>query len=219
MVFKQELPSHSSMILSALFQLIVLAKSDALCNDAKSVCHAFDFKKFDGKWIEVGGSAQVRERLGFDCTCTHYQFKALDNGNMKMSKVCNRGFFHNDIITENADLTRKEFTSQFRIKYPNKKMHNLFHLFGTRANYEIKNVWVKDGQYQYALVVAPKKALVPDMIENRFEAYWVLSRQPDMSEEDLNQVLRYLVEAGYHLDDAHFKKTEQIKCAAKAPLA
>ena len=190
-----------------------------LCNAAKSACTSFDVKKYDGKWFQIGGSESVREEWGFDCKCTSFSYLSSADGNAKLTKQCTKGLFNNNVDTIVGNLQRKDSPSQFRVTYPKKHFRNFFHILGSRPNYEIKNVWADQyGNYQYALVVAPKTKKIPNFIENFNEKYWVLSRTPEMPETVLNEILRYATEAGFHTELSRFKKTEQVSCAAKAPV-
>ena len=190
-----------------------------LCHAPKGSCDSFDPKHYDGKWFQIGGSELVREEWGFDCKCTAFNYLASDDGNVKMTKTSTKGLFNNRVDTLVGFMERKESPAQFKLNFPKKHFKNFMTMFAKSPNYEIKNVWTDQyGHYKHALVVAPKKKHFWDKIENHFEKFWVLSREPEMPQDELDDVLRYLNDAGFHTDKSKFKKTDQVDCAQKAPL-
>lgn len=54
--------------------------------------------------------------------------------------------------------------------------------------------------------------LLPDFIEKKLQAFWILSRKPEIPQSEIDETLRFAEDAGYDPSGSEWLPTDQVKC-------
>jgi apolipoprotein D and lipocalin family protein len=154
----------------------VLMVSCAVQNDAPlKVVETVDFEKYSGKWYEIARLPNSFEE-GLEC-CTAF-YSLLPNGKLE---VINTGHLIDDHLKVKKAKGKAYVPND---KEPGKIKVSFFGPF-------YGNYWIiaLDKDYQYALVGEPSRKYL-----------WVLARQPNLPENDYQNLINHAKSSGFNAD-------------------
>jgi apolipoprotein D and lipocalin family protein len=178
-----------------------------LCTDATAPCDKVDLSKYLGTWYEIGNTFPIYTFIQRNLQCVRAQYSLNEDGNIN---VRNSGV--------NSETNAYSFLDGVASIVNNNELIVGFPGAGapppTSTNYVIKNIWVDcEGNYSRVLVVSPKDESLPAIREFT----WILSRTPQITQQEVEESLAYAKAAGYNPEQARFKLTEQVSCAGFIP--
>lgn len=142
-----------------------------------------DLNRYQGKWFEIG-SFPLRAQK--NCSCTFAEYRLKENGIVEVYNQC--------IDKETQKIKSIKGTAK-SVDPTNARLKvKFFRLFS--SPYQILYV---DKEYQVALVGTPNR-----------DYLWILSRTPELREENTRQLLEIASARGFDL--SRFKFTTQTNC-------
>jgi apolipoprotein D and lipocalin family protein len=193
----------------SLFATTTFAASTPLCTDAKAPCDKVDLSKYLGTWYEIGNTLIIRTIIqrNLQCVRAEYSLNADGNINVRNSGINSR----TNEFTSIDGVAKVVNNNELIVGFPSTGMPEQ-----DSTNYIIKNIWVDaDGNYSRVLVVSPKIRFLPAITQFT----WILSRTPQLTQQEIDETLAYAEAAGYKPKRAFFRITEQATCASSIPKA
>lgn len=171
------------LFITFFLPVIMIAQS----GEPKTVDYV-DLKKYAGLWYEI---AKIPNSFQKDCAGgTTAQYSLIEDGKIKVVNTC---------IDENGEKDVAEGVAKVVDKKSNSKIEvSFFSILGIRPFWG--DYWIigLDSGYQYAVIGHPER-----------KYGWILSRKPEMSDTQINEVYRILKANGYNKERFQFTKQKQ----------
>lgn len=179
-------PEGMISIVSTVIALFII--SPAWANDTVNTVPHVDLDRYLGRWYEV---ARLPNRFQKQCVAdVTADYQRLEEGKIQVINRC---------LTGNGEIDEAEGVARVVDKATNAKLEVSFvSLFGWQLFWG--DYWIIGlaEDYSYAVIGTPGR-----------KYGWVLSRTPQLSEEQWVEAAQLLTESGYHLTDFLIVKTYQ----------
>ena len=163
-------------IFSAL--IIALTSNSALCLEKTGleVIPALQLNKFEGVWYEIAHNPWFPEN---NCFATIAYYKLIEGKEIEVTNICRKHGFEGKIskITGKAWLLDPNIKAKWQVQF----------IWPFILDYWVIEL---DKNYNYAVIGEPDK-----------ENFWILSRQPIMGKNLLNQIIEEFEIKGYDLSN------------------
>ena len=169
---------HNRLLLAvlALMPLAIIAQSNRT-SDLKTVGKV-DLKRYTGKWYEIARYPNKFQKQCVGNVTAQYTLK--DNGRIEVRNQCAESDGTTSDVVGEAKVSDKDTNAKLKVRFAPKAVSFLPFVW---ANY-----WIIDlgDDYEYSVVGEPKR-----------EYLWILSRNPQMSDEQYQKILRKVEEMGF----------------------
>ncbi|WP_144395277.1 lipocalin family protein [Pleionea sediminis] len=174
-----------------LFALVVvLAAINAKPLEARwlpEVVDNFDVNLYLGRWYEVASTKPVFQN---NCLCTTADYTINENGNVGVFNSCRLGAFYGPVNNVRGEAVQsRRNPAKLRVGFGG-------------LDLPFNNYWVVDlaDDYRYAVVSSAFRNPI-----------FILSRTPEIAEDDLNGILQRLEERNFNVDN--ILPTQQPGCS------
>jgi apolipoprotein D and lipocalin family protein len=170
----------------SLFAGLGLSTTSLAAGLFPAVVPELDLNQYLGRWYEVASTKPFFQK---DCVCVTADYGLLDDGNVKVVNSCRKlepkGAL--DVAEGKAAPTRNP--AKFNVSFGGFSL-------------PFSNYWVVDlaDDYRYAVVSTAFRSPI-----------WILSRTPELAQEDLSSIDSNLKAAGFNTDK--LSDTLQIGCS------
>lgn len=145
-----------------------------------------DLQRYVGLWYEI---AKIPNRFQDQCVAnTTAEYGLREDGKISVTNRCETANGDMDTATGVAKVVDSETNAKLKVSFVRFLWRNWFW-----GDYWIIGL---DEEYEWAVIGTPSR-----------KYGWILSRTPEMSEEDLNRCYEILTEQGY--DPVNFESTPQ----------
>ena len=188
------------------FILVALASANLtpLCTDPYGRCK-IDNNKYLGSWYEIGRTSLIRNTFEKDCNCVKADYKLKPDGeNILVDNTCVRpSTLALEPIVGNAKILKEgRFKVSFGDAITGNKVGRFFQNLLLGPNYVVSNVWTDEaGNYKRSLVTYGKA------LPSKYQFTWILSRDPVVTDEEIEEYLDYAKAVGFNPDKAEFERT------------
>jgi lipocalin len=194
-------------MLSFLFSALVAVNAlTPLCSNPKAKSCNIDNSKYLGSWYEIGTTAIIRNSFEKDANCNkaNYKFKP-DGKNIAVNNTyvdAKTGL----LVLPNLGNAKILGNGQFKVSFGDDSIGGrigaFFQTLLPGPNYVVSNVWVdEEDNYKRALVTYGK------IYPPAFQFTWILSRDLDVTDEDITEYLAYAKAVGFNPVKAKFQQT------------
>lgn len=181
---------HRLGFASLAFTLALSFSTQSYAGIFPKVVDNLEVESFLGRWYEVLSTHPSFQK---DCVCVTADYAVIDDKTLSVTNSCRK--VTPDGILDIAEGTAKTTSNPAKLNVG----------FGGFSLPFWSNYWVVDlaDDYRYAVITTPFRTPV-----------WVLSRSPELSQEDLNGILQRLHDAGIPLNK--LSRTQQEGCSYTA---